>query len=108
MPATVIAERIGWTNSISTLKNRVALIRPEYTSMDPADQLVHEPGQAAQMDLWFPEPRIPVGFGQSMMLPVLVMTLSYSRVLGALSVCPDPDDQDHSGPTEGPKNSKAK
>lgn len=35
MPATVIAERIGWTNSISTLKNRGALIRPEYTSVDP-------------------------------------------------------------------------
>lgn len=86
MPATVIAERIGWTNSISTLKNRLALIRPEYTSVDPADRLVHEPGQAAQMDLWFPEPRIPVGFGQSMMLPVLVMTLSYSRVLDALMI----------------------
>ncbi|MGC0268600.1 IS21 family transposase [Glutamicibacter soli] len=84
MPATVIAERIGWTNSISTLKNRGALIRPEYTSVDPADRLVHEPGHAAQMDLWFPEPRIPVGYGQSMMLPVLVMTLSYSRVLDAL------------------------
>lgn len=86
MPATVIAERIDWKNSISTLKNRIAKIRPEYTSVDPVDRLVHEPGQAAQMDLWFPEPRIPVGFGQSMMLPVLVMTLSYSRVFNALMV----------------------
>lgn len=86
MPATVIAERTDWKNSISTLKNRIAKIRPEYTSVDPVDRLVHEPGQAAQMDLWFPEPRIPVGFGQSMMLPVLVMTLSYSRVFNALMV----------------------
>jgi len=86
MPATVIAERIGWKNSISTLKNRLKEIRPEYTSVDPVDRLVHEPGQAAQMDLWFPEPRIPVGFGQSMMLPVLVMTLSYSRVFNALMI----------------------
>lgn len=62
------------------------LTKHKYTSVDPVDRLVHEPGQAAQMDLWFPEQRIPVGFGQSMMLPVLVMTLSYSRVFNALMV----------------------
>ncbi len=26
-----------------------------------------------QCDLWFPAPKIPVGFGQEAMLPVLVM-----------------------------------
>lgn len=36
------------------------------------------------MDLWFPELRIPVGFGQAAMLPVLVMTLTYSRFLSAV------------------------
>lgn len=86
LPATVITERIEWQNSISTLKNRIAQIRPEYTSVDPVDRLVQDPGQAAQMDLWFPEPRIPVGYGQAMMLPVLVMTLSYSRVFKALMI----------------------
>ncbi len=54
------------------------------TGVDPADRLVHEAGQAAQMDLWFPEPRIPVGFGQAAMLPVLVMTLTFSRFLTAV------------------------
>lgn len=84
MPATVIAERIGWEHSITILKDRIRVIRPEYAGVDPADRIVHEPGQAAQMDLWFPEPRIPVGFGQAAMLPVLVMTLTFSRFLSAV------------------------
>lgn len=29
MPATVIAERIGWAHSLTTLKDRVRQIRPE-------------------------------------------------------------------------------
>lgn len=84
MPATVIAERIGWEHSITILKDRIRQIRPEYVGVDPADRIVHEPGQAAQMDLWFPEPRIPVGFGQAAMLPVLVMTLTFSKFLSAV------------------------
>ena len=84
MPATVIAERIGWEHSITILKDRIRRIRPEYAGVDPADRLVHEPGVAAQMDLWFPEPRIPVGHGQALMLPVLVMTLTFSRFLAAV------------------------
>lgn len=84
MPATVIAERIGWEHSITILKDRVRQIRPEYAGVDPADRIVHHPGQAAQMDLWFPEPRIPVGFGQAAMLPVLVMTLTFSKFLTAV------------------------
>lgn len=84
MPATVIAERIGWEYSITILKDRVRQIRPEYAGVDPADRIVHQPGQAAQMDLWFPEPRIPVAFGQAAMLPVLVMTLTFSKFLAAV------------------------
>ena len=84
MPATVIAERIGWEHSLTILKDRIRQIRPEYAGVDPADRLVHEPGEAAQMDLWFPEPRIPVGHGQAAMLPVLVMTLTFSRFLAAV------------------------
>lgn len=56
VPATVIAERIGYANSPTVLKDRLRVIRPEYVGIDPADRLVHEPGQAAHMDLWFPEP----------------------------------------------------
>ena len=86
MPATVIAERIGWTRSITVLKDRVRAIRPEYRGVDPVDKIVHEPGDTMQCDLWFPEPRIPVGGGQAAMLPVLVMTLAYSRFISALMI----------------------
>jgi transposase len=44
MPATVIAERIGWTRSITVLKDRVRAIRPEYRGVDPVDKLAHAPG----------------------------------------------------------------
>ena len=37
MPATVIAQRIGWQYSMTTLKDRVRAIRPEYVGIDPAD-----------------------------------------------------------------------
>lgn len=84
MPATVIAERIGWEHSITILKDRVRALRPEYVGIDPADRIVHEPGVATQCDLWFPELRIPVGHGQAAMLPVLVMTLTYSRFFAAV------------------------
>lgn len=84
MPATVIAERIGWKHSITILKDRIRAIRPEYAGVDPADRIVYAPGDIAQSDLWFPEPRIPAGHGQSLMLPVLVMTLAYSRFLSAV------------------------
>ncbi len=83
MPATVIAERIGSTRSLTVLKDRVRAIRPEYRGVDPVDRLVHVPGATTQCDLWFPEPRIAVGHGQVAMLPVLVMTLAYSRFITA-------------------------
>jgi transposase len=83
MPATVIAQRIGWTHSITVLKDRVRALRPEYRGVDPVDRLVHEPGASTQCDLWFPAPRIPVGHGQVAVLPVLVMTWAYSRFITA-------------------------
>jgi hypothetical protein len=83
MPATVIAERIGWEYSITTLKDRIRQIRPEYAGVDPADRIIYRPGEIVQCDLWLPEPRIPVGHGQNLMLPVLVMTLGFSRFLTA-------------------------
>jgi len=86
MPATVIAERIGWQYSLTTLKDRVRQIRPEYVGIDPADRVSYEPGQITQCDLWFPETRIPVGRGQERILPVLVMTLTFSRFLTATMI----------------------
>lgn len=39
MPATVIAERIGWEHSLTTLNDRVGQIRPEYQGIDSADRI---------------------------------------------------------------------
>ena len=86
MPVTVIAQRIGWQHSLTTLRDRVRRIRPEYLGVDPVDRVVYEPGEIAQCDLWFPKPRIPVTAGQERVLPVLVMTLGFSRFLSATMI----------------------
>jgi len=88
MPATVIAERIGWTRSIRVLSSRVAELRPVYLPPDPASRTAYAAGEIAQCDLWFPPIQLPVGFGQlrkPAQLPVLTMVLGYSRwLLGLL------------------------
>jgi transposase len=38
MPATVIAERIGWQRGITVLKDRVGQLRPMYLPPDPASR----------------------------------------------------------------------
>jgi transposase len=89
MPATVIAERIGWTRSIRMLSGRVAELRPAYLPPDPAGRTSYEPGEIAQCDLWFPPIQLPVGFGQirrPMQLPVLTMVTGYSRWLSGLLI----------------------
>lgn len=86
MPGPVIAEKIGWPYSMSPLKKKLAALRPEYVGVDPVDRVVYQPGQVAQCDLWFPEPAIPVGDGQQRVLPVLVMTLGFSRFLTATMI----------------------
>ena len=86
MPGPVIAQRIGWPYSMSPLKKRLMQLRPEYAGVDPVDRVVYEPGQIAQCDLWFPETRIPVAAGQERVLPVLVMTLGFSRFLTATMI----------------------
>jgi len=84
MPATVIAERIGWTRGITVLKERVAELRPVYLPPDPASRTSYEPGEIGQCDFWFPPIHLPVGFGQQRrpaLLPVLTMVTGYSRFL---------------------------
>ena len=61
MPATVIAERVGWEHSSSVLRGRVAQLRPLFGPADPADRTTYEPGQIVQCDLWFPGKVVPVG-----------------------------------------------
>jgi transposase len=87
MPATVVAERIGWSRSIRVLSARVAELRPVYLPPDPASRTAYVAGEIAQCDLWFPPIELPVGFGQTRspaQLPVLTMICGYSRWLSAL------------------------
>jgi transposase len=86
MPATVIAERIGWTRSLTVLKDRVRELRPLFLPLDPADRVEYAPGEVAQCDLWFPPVAIPVGGGQERILPVLAMTCGFSRVTDAMMI----------------------
>jgi len=87
MPATVLAERVGWTGSASWFRQNVAAIRPEYAPTDPADRIVYHPGDQVQCDLWFPEPKIPIGDGTpGVMLPVLVMVASFSKFITAVMI----------------------
>lgn len=81
MPATVLAERVGWTGSPSWFRENVARLRPEQRRADPADRLVWSAGDAAQCDLWFPPSRIPLEDGTTALLPVLVMVPAHSRFI---------------------------
>jgi transposase len=83
MPATVIAERVGWQGSITWFRDNVRRLRPEHRPPDPADRLVWQAGDAAQCDLWFPPRRIPLEDGSSVLLPVLVITAAHSRFMFA-------------------------
>jgi transposase len=86
MPATVIAERIGWMRSITVLKDRVRVLRPLYLPPDPAQRTDYLPGELAQCDLWFPPAQIPLGFGQVGSPPVLVMVTGYARWISAVMI----------------------
>jgi len=83
MPATVVAERVGWTGSIRWFRDNVNRLRVEQRRPDPADRLSWSPGDAAQCDLWFPPKKIPLEDGTSTLLPVLVITVAYSRFICA-------------------------
>jgi hypothetical protein len=84
MPATVIAERVGWSGSITWFRDNVRRLRPEHRRPDPADRLVWAAGDAAQCDLWFPPRRIPLEDGTTALLPVLVIVAAYSRFITGL------------------------
>lgn len=84
MPATVIAQRIGWEHSLTILKDRVRVLRPYFLPPDPASRTTYEPGHRLQCDLWFPPVEVPLGAGQVGAPPVLVMVSGYSRMMFAL------------------------
>jgi transposase len=83
MPATVLAERVGWTGSIRWFSENVKRLRPEHRPVDPADRIVWAAGDAAQCDLWFPPRKIPLEDGSTKLLPVLVITAAHSRFITA-------------------------
>jgi len=84
MPATVIAERIGWKHSLTVLKDRVRVLRPYYLPADPATRTTYDAGSRVQCDLWFPPVDVPLGAGQVGSPPVLVMVSGYSRMIFAM------------------------
>ncbi len=86
MPATVIAERIGWTRSLTVLKDRVRVLRPLFVPPDPVQRTEYLPGELAQCDLWFPPVDVPLGFGQVGRPPVLVVVSGYSRFMTAVMI----------------------
>jgi transposase len=89
MPATVIADRIGWERGLTVLKDRVRELRPAYLPPDPASRTTYAAGDVAQCDFWFPPVTVPAGFGQvrtAKQLPVLTMACGYSRWLSAVLV----------------------
>ena len=86
MPATVLAERVGWSGSITWFRDNLRAIRSEYAPPDPADRLFYRPGDQVQCDLWFPPARIPLGDAQQGSPPVLVMVCSSSRFVTAVMI----------------------
>ena len=86
MPATVIAERVGWSRGMTVFAERVRQLRPVYLPPDPASRTSYEAGEIVQNDFWFPDITLPVGCGQvrtATQLPVLTMVTGYSRWLFA-------------------------
>lgn len=86
MPATVLAERVGWSGSISWFRQNVAEVRSLVRRVDPIDRLVHLPGQQIQCDLCLPA--VSVGLGQRLRgrLPMLVMAAAHSRRVEAVMI----------------------
>jgi transposase len=57
MPATVIAERIGWRRSIRVLRERVAELRPLFVPPDPCQRTHLPPGELTPAKLASPTRR---------------------------------------------------
>ena len=91
MPATVLAERVGWTGSIRWFRENVKRLRPEHRPIDPADRLTWAPGDAAQCDLWFPPRKIPLEDGTAQ---AVAGAGDHRRALAVHDRADDPDPQD--------------
>ena len=90
MPATVIAERIGWDRSVRVLRDRVAELRPAYLPPDPASpDGVCGRARSRSAISGSRRSRCRSGSGRSArpaQLPVLTMVSGYSRWLSAVLI----------------------
>ncbi|HEX9356401.1 MAG TPA: hypothetical protein VF933_21605, partial [Streptosporangiaceae bacterium] len=90
MPTTMIAQRIGWDESLPVLLDRVSELRSSYLrSGQLLSRTKMPPGEIAQCAFWFPPVDVPVGFGQvraATQLPVLTLITGYSRWLSAMLI----------------------
>lgn len=82
MPATVLAERVGWTGSIRWFRDNVKRA-VEAPRIDPADRLTWAPGDAARVICGSRPARSSSKIGSRALLPVLVMTAAHSRFVDA-------------------------
>ena len=57
MAATVIAQRIGWVQPLTTLKDMLRRIRPEYVGIDPVDRSSISPARSLSAICGSPRPR---------------------------------------------------
>jgi transposase len=86
MPATVVAERIGWQFGMSILRMRLKELRPLFVPPDPCQRTFYAPGELVQFDLWQPDYEIPVGFDQEKKLWVVTAVSGFSRFMAAWMV----------------------
>ena len=84
MPATVVAERIGWEYSIRILRDRVSELRPVYLPPDPASRTVDEPGELAQFDFYSRRSSSRSGFGQTRTHKQLPVMTTFRKQVGTL------------------------
>ena len=97
----MIAERVGWTGSITWFRDNVRRLRPEHRPVDPADRLTWAAGDAAQCDLWFPPRRIPLEDGTH---DVAAGAGDHRGALAVHARADDPDPADR-GPAAGDRGS---
>ena len=86
MPATVLAERVGWAGSQSWFRKKVAAIRPEYRAEGSGGPAGLSAGRSGAVRSVVPAARsrwVPASTGS---LPVLVMVASFSRFITAMMI----------------------
>ena len=86
MPTTLIAEQIGWDQSIQVLLELVSTLRSEYLYSDLTVDTIFEPGEIARCDLWLAPIEVSSGSSGAPSIknfPVLTIISGYSRWVSA-------------------------